>query len=235
MTMWQGPRGGPVPQPIVNLRSNEEVAIVAEIAPTRPGHRGGALRLGFVPGPVPRSSSTGTSRRGRRARGARTRRRARCTSRARPPGRRAKNCVKNGTWKYPLSSSGTPRSTLPSAAPRTMAMSARGQRKDRVPEAAPQRVVLWRAELDGEAAQDEQPQHHHQRQVEAAEPRRVGAREKREHQHPAGGDEPDLVAVPHRADRGEHGAALGVGLAPRTGEGCRRRSRSRRARRRRRA
>ena len=58
------------------------------------------------------------------------------------------------------------------------------------------------AELEGDAARDQRDQHEQQRQVEAGEQRRVPGRERREHRR-AGHDQPDLVAVPERADRVE--------------------------------
>jgi hypothetical protein len=73
------------------------------------------------------------------------------------------------------------------------------RREDEVAEGAPQRVVDVRAQLKTNAAQHQQPEHDHQRQVEAAEARRVEQREG-EVERPARGEQPDLVAVPDGAD-----------------------------------
>ena len=86
----------------------------------------------------------------------------------------------------------------------------RREREDRVPEFPPQGVVLVRAELDRHATQDQQPEDDHQGQVEAAERGGVDVREGHE-QHAARGDQPDLVAVPDRADRRQHGPPLLIG------------------------
>src|SRR2546423_4902954 len=66
-----------------------------------------------------------------------------------------------------------------------------------------------RPQLDADAAQHQQPEHDHQRQVEAAEARRVEQR-KGEVERAAGGYQPDFVAVPHRPDGAQHQAALRV-------------------------
>ncbi len=67
------------------------------------------------------------------------------------------------------------------------------------------------AELDAEAAQHEQPEHHHQREIESAEARGVELRE-RKVERAAGGEQPDFVAVPDGADRAQDLAALVVGF-----------------------
>jgi hypothetical protein len=59
------------------------------------------------------------------------------------------------------------------------------------------------------APKDQQPQHDHQGQVEAAKGGGVNPRE-RHKQHAAGGDQPDLVAVPDRPDGREHRPTLRV-------------------------
>ena len=66
------------------------------------------------------------------------------------------------------------------------------------------------AELDGDAAQNQQPQHHHQRQIEAAETGRIERREG-EVEGATGGQQPDFVAVPNRSDCAEHHAPLVIG------------------------
>ena len=63
------------------------------------------------------------------------------------------------------------------------------------------------AELERHGAQDEAEQHQHDRQVEAAEGDGVDEREGGE-EGAAAGEQPDLVAVPDRADGGAHDAAL---------------------------
>ncbi len=63
--------------------------------------------------------------------------------------------------------------------------------------------------LERHSAHDEREQDEQQRQVEAAEQRRVPLGEGGEGRA-AGGEEPDLVAVPHRADGGDQDASLGL-------------------------
>ena len=58
------------------------------------------------------------------------------------------------------------------------------------------------AEFDADAAQDEQPEHDHERQIEAAEGGGVEQREG-EVEGAAAGEEPDFVAVPDGADGAE--------------------------------
>ena len=60
------------------------------------------------------------------------------------------------------------------------------------------------AELDRDAAQDQQPQHDHQRQIEAAEAGGI-ERGEGEVERAAGGEQPDFVAVPDGADGAQHG------------------------------
>jgi hypothetical protein len=64
-----------------------------------------------------------------------------------------------------------------------------------------------RAQLNADAAQHEEPQHHGQRQVKAAE---AGCVEKRkcEVQRPTCGEQPNLVAVPNGTDGTQDGTAL---------------------------
>ncbi len=66
-----------------------------------------------------------------------------------------------------------------------------------VPRVAPQVVVHLVAELDRHAAQDEQPEHEHQRKVETTEGRGVEVREGGHHR-PARREQPHFVPVPHR-------------------------------------
>ena len=73
-------------------------------------------------------------------------------------------------------------------------------REHHVPPVLPQRVVDLVAELDAEAAEEQQPQHEHQREIETAEARRVQGG-KGGHHRPADAEEPHFVAVPHRPDR----------------------------------
>src|ERR1019366_5967537 len=79
-----------------------------------------------------------------------------------------------------------------------------------VPERLPDRAFDVIAELDGYAAQDEEPEHDHQRQIESAEAGGV-ERGEGEEQRAAGGEQPDLIAVPDGADGAEYGAAFFVG------------------------
>ena len=91
--------------------------------------------------------------------------------------------------------------------PRDERQHAGREREHRVPRGAPERMRHVASELDGHPSEDQQPENDDERQVHPAHRRGVRARE-REQQHPAGGHEPDLVAVPHRQDRGERAAAL---------------------------
>ena len=91
----------------------------------------------------------------------------------------------------------------------------RADARDRVqpgPEAEPARVMVALAPLERQHAHDQEHEQQQQRDVEAREHRRVPRRERREHGG-ARDHEPDLVAVPNRADRAEHHVA--VFLVPR--------------------
>ena len=81
------------------------------------------------------------------------------------------------------------------------------------------------AVLERDPAHDQREQDQQQRQVEAAEQRGVPLRERGE-RGAAGDEQPDLVAVPDRADGVDQDAALGVVLRPGPAAACRRRSRS---------
>ena len=75
----------------------------------------------------------------------------------------------------------------------------RSKREDHLEETLPDGVFDVGTELDADGAQHQQPQHHHQRQIEAAEAGGVEQR-KGKVQRAAGRQQPDFVAVPHRTD-----------------------------------
>ena len=109
--------------------------------------------------------------------------------------------VKSGSKKVPVGDSGTPRTTLPSAAPRKTARRAletpnTTSQKGRQTDASSR----WLRNSRAIPAPHQEPEHDHEGQEEAAEARRVEARE-REHQDPARREQPDLVAVPEGPDR----------------------------------
>src|ERR1019366_882035 len=79
-----------------------------------------------------------------------------------------------------------------------------------VPERLPHQARDLVAELDRDAAQDEEPEHDYERQIKSLEPRGIH-RGKGEKQKAAAGHQPDLVRVPYGADGGQHRAAFGVG------------------------
>src|SRR5512140_3824808 len=81
------------------------------------------------------------------------------------------------------------------------------KREEPVEEIPPEPALQVMPELDAERAQDEQPEHNHERQVEAAETRGVKEREGVEESAP-GRDQPDFVAVPDGADGAEERAPL---------------------------
>jgi hypothetical protein len=74
-----------------------------------------------------------------------------------------------------------------------------GEREDEIAQRPSQRIVHVGPDLDADPPQHEQPEHHHQRQIEAAEARRVEEGE-REIEGAASRQQPDLVAVPDRSD-----------------------------------
>ena len=82
-----------------------------------------------------------------------------------------------------------------------------GQTEEAVEQCAPDANFDVVAQLNTNAAQNQQPQHDHQRQIEAAEGRGVEQR-KGEVERAATGQQPDLVAIPYRADAGKRCAAL---------------------------
>jgi hypothetical protein len=81
-----------------------------------------------------------------------------------------------------------------------------------VPGVAPARVVHLAAEVEAHRPEEECEQDEQQRPVESGERRRVDQRPRRKGRA-AGGDEPDLVALPRRAHRIDDDAALLVVLA----------------------
>src|SRR6185369_5057060 len=81
--------------------------------------------------------------------------------------------------------------------------------EQRIPEGDPDRMREVAAELDGDGAEDQEPEEDHDRKVKAAQGGGVHGGEGEE-DRPAGGQEPDLVPVPHRPDRTEHRPALDV-------------------------
>ena len=85
-----------------------------------------------------------------------------------------------------------------------------GEAEDAVQQGAPDADVDVIAQLEAHAAQHQEPEHDHQRQIEAAEGRSVEQR-KGEVERAAAGQQPHLVAVPDRADAAEGGAALRLG------------------------
>ena len=82
------------------------------------------------------------------------------------------------------------------------------QSEDSVKQRAPYAHVDMVAQLQADAAQDQQPKHDHQRQVKAAEGRCVKQR-KSKIERAAAGQQPHLVPVPHRPNARKRGFALG--------------------------
>lgn len=81
----------------------------------------------------------------------------------------------------------------------------------RVPAAAPARALHLAAVLETHRPQDQGDEDQHHGQVKTRERGRIQQRPGRE-DRPAGGDQPDLVAFPYRADHVEHHAPLDIGL-----------------------
>src|SRR5205807_2747381 len=73
---------------------------------------------------------------------------------------------------------------------------------------APDRIIHVRAEFDADAAQHQKPQHNHKGQVETAEAGGVEQR-KGEVEGTSGSEQPDFIAIPHRADGAHDGLAFG--------------------------
>jgi hypothetical protein len=84
-----------------------------------------------------------------------------------------------------------------------------GDAEDEIEEPRPHRIRHVRAQFNADAAQHQQPEHDHERQVEAAEAGGVEPGEG-EVERACGSDEPDFVTVPDRAD-GAHDVAALVG------------------------
>ncbi len=81
-----------------------------------------------------------------------------------------------------------------------------------VPGAAPGRAFALRAVFEGDGTEDQRGEDHEHREVEAREAGRVEDRPSGE-DRAAAEDEPDLVALPHRADGVDRDPAFGVGVA----------------------
>src|SRR5258706_16480488 len=86
-----------------------------------------------------------------------------------------------------------------------------GSAEHEIKEGLPNLVLHMGTEFDPDSTQDEQPENHHQREIEAAEAGGVELR-KREVEGATGGQKPDFVAVPDGADGSENAAALFVSL-----------------------
>src|SRR5205823_2315911 len=80
-----------------------------------------------------------------------------------------------------------------------------------VPHGFPYCAVNVAAKFNRYAAKDQQPEDHHQRKVEAAEPAGVQCR-KGKIESSAGCEKPYFIAVPHGADAGKNLAAFLVGF-----------------------
>ena len=85
-----------------------------------------------------------------------------------------------------------------------------GEGEESVEEGAPEWVGGVAAELDADAAQNEQPEHHNEREIEAAEGRGIEQREGEE-ECATGSEQPDFVAVPDRADGAKSLSPFGLG------------------------
>ncbi len=80
-----------------------------------------------------------------------------------------------------------------------------------VPPGPPAVGVVLAAVLECDAAHDQRDEDQEEREVEAGEERRIPGRERRE-RRAAGGQQPDLVAVPDRSDRVDDHAPVVVVL-----------------------
>ncbi len=124
---------------------------------------------------------------------------------------------------------------LPTATPKSSVASARADEERPVPEArASAATPILLRNSRRHRAEDEREQQQHEGGVEAGEDRGVGLREGGE-QGAAEGHQPDLVAVPQRADGVHRDPPLARRSRAEAGGGCRRRGRSRRGWRSRRA
>src|SRR5579872_3431967 len=79
--------------------------------------------------------------------------------------------------------------------------------KNQVKKSPPHGIIDVRGQFDADAAQHQQPQHHHQGQIETTEARGIEQREGKV-ERSARGEKPDFVAVPDRANRADDGLAL---------------------------
>lgn len=77
-----------------------------------------------------------------------------------------------------------------------------GEGEYKIPERYPHHAPDMIAEFDGGSAEDQEPKYDQKRQVEAAKAAGVKSGESKI-KSPTGSKEPDLVAIPHRADAGE--------------------------------
>ena len=107
-----------------------------------------------------------------------------------------------------------------------------GEKEQTVKKRTPEVVINVHAQLDAGAAQNKQPQHNHQGQVEAAEGCGIKSREGKI-EGAAAGQQPDFVSVPDRTNASEHDLPVGFAARQQWDAGCRRQGRNRRARRRR--
>ena len=103
----------------------------------------------------------------------------------------------------------------------------RGDREDGVPGRSPASAGLLGPELEGDRPEDHHQQDQDEGQVQAREQRRIRQREDRE-QDACAEHQPDLVAVPDRADAVEKDRAARCRSAPWAAAGCRRPCRTRR-------
>ena len=86
-----------------------------------------------------------------------------------------------------------------------------GSAEKKIPDRLPHGAVKVIAKFDGDAAQDQEPENHHEWEIEAAEARWRKGRG-RQNRACRRGEEPDFVAIPDGADAGEDLAAFVVGL-----------------------
>src|SRR6185437_15075944 len=82
-----------------------------------------------------------------------------------------------------------------------------GETKHTIEKSAPHGNMNLRAQLNARAANDQQPQHYHEREVETAECGCV-KKGKREVQRSATCKQPDFISVPHRANRSDRDISL---------------------------